>query len=79
MSVENVFSLIKENEVKFVDLHFTDNKSKEQHIYIPAHQNEAKFLEDDKMFDGSSVDGWQGIKESDMGMMTAPSSLVLDP
>lgn len=69
MSVENVLSLIQENEVKFVDLRFTDTKGKEQHISIPAHQIDADFFEDGKMFDGSSVAGWKGINESDMVMM----------
>lgn len=78
MSVENVLSLIQENEVKFVDLRFTDTKGKEQHISIPAHQIDADFFEDGKMFDGSSVAGWKGINESDMVMMPDPSSAVLD-
>ncbi len=79
MSVENVLSLIQENEVKFVDLRFTDTKGKEQHISIPAHQIDADFFEDGKMFDGSSVAGWKGINESDMVMMPDASSAVLDP
>lgn len=79
MSVENVLSLISENEVKFVDLRFTDTKGKEQHISIPAHQVDADFFEDGKMFDGSSVAGWKGINESDMVMMPDPTSAVLDP
>ncbi|HDY7895484.1 TPA: glutamate--ammonia ligase [Vibrio vulnificus] len=79
MSVENVLSLIQENEVKFVDLRFTDTKGKEQHISIPSHQIDADFFEDGKMFDGSSVAGWKGINESDMVMMPDASSAVLDP
>jgi len=79
MSVENVLSLIQENEVKFVDLRFTDTKGKEQHISIPAHQIDADFFEDGKMFDGSSVAGWKGINESDMVMMPDAASAVLDP
>ncbi|MCG3758692.1 glutamate--ammonia ligase [Vibrio cincinnatiensis] len=79
MSVENVLSLIQENEVKFVDLRFTDTKGKEQHISIPAHQIDADFFEEGKMFDGSSVAGWKGINESDMVMMPDSSSAVLDP
>ncbi|MBN3494807.1 glutamate--ammonia ligase [Vibrio neptunius] len=79
MSVENVLSLIQENEVKFVDLRFTDTKGKEQHISIPAHQIDADFFEEGKMFDGSSVAGWKGINESDMVMMPDASSAVLDP
>ncbi|WP_229611482.1 glutamate--ammonia ligase [Vibrio parahaemolyticus] len=79
MSVENVLSLIQENEVKFVDLRFTDTKGKEQHISIPAHQIDADFFEEGKMFDGSSVAGWKGINESDMVMMPDASSAALDP
>ncbi len=79
MSVENVLALIQENEVKFIDLRFTDTKGKEQHISIPAHQIDADFFEDGKMFDGSSVAGWKGINESDMVMMPDASSAVLDP
>ncbi|MEO0888573.1 MAG: glutamate--ammonia ligase [Pseudomonadota bacterium] len=79
MSVENVLSLIQENEVKFVDLRFTDTKGKEQHISIPAHQIDADFFEEGKMFDGSSIAGWKGINESDMVMMPDASSAVLDP
>ncbi|RSD32845.1 glutamate--ammonia ligase [Vibrio pectenicida] len=79
MSVENVLSLIQENEVKFVDLRFTDTKGKEQHISVPTHQVDAEFFEEGKMFDGSSVAGWKGINESDMVMMPDASSAVLDP
>ncbi|WP_394135709.1 glutamate--ammonia ligase [Aliivibrio fischeri] len=79
MSVENVLALIQENEVKFIDLRFTDTKGKEQHISIPSHQIDADFFEEGKMFDGSSVAGWKGINESDMVMMPDPTSAVLDP
>ncbi|MCP3697559.1 MAG: glutamate--ammonia ligase [Aliivibrio sp.] len=79
MSVENVLALIQENEVKFIDLRFTDTKGKEQHISIPSHQVDADFFEEGKMFDGSSVAGWKGINESDMVMMPDASSAVLDP
>ncbi|CED70195.1 glutamine synthetase [Aliivibrio wodanis] len=79
MSVENVLALIQENEVKFIDLRFTDTKGKEQHISIPSHQVDADFFEEGKMFDGSSVAGWKGINESDMVMMPDAASAVLDP
>ncbi|KUI97076.1 glutamate--ammonia ligase [Vibrio sp. MEBiC08052] len=79
MSVENVLSLIQENEVKFVDLRFTDTKGKEQHVSIPAHQIDADFFEEGKMFDGSSIAGWKGINESDMVLMPDASTAVLDP
>ncbi|OOF33523.1 glutamate--ammonia ligase [Salinivibrio costicola] len=79
MSVENVLALIQENEVKFIDLRFTDTKGKEQHVSIPSHQVDDDFFEEGQMFDGSSVAGWKGINESDMVMMPDASSAVLDP
>ncbi len=79
MSAESVLAQIKEQDVKFVDLRFTDTKGKEQHVSLPHHQIDAGFFEDGKMFDGSSIQGWKGINESDMILMPDPSTAVLDP
>ena len=79
MSVENVLKLIKENEVKFVDLRFTDTKGKEQHVTVPVSQVSADMFEDGKMFDGSSITGWKGINDSDMILLPDPTTAVLDP
>jgi glutamine synthetase len=76
---QTVLNLIKDNEVKFVDLRFTDTKGKEQHVTIPSHQVDEDFFEDGKMFDGSSISGWKGINESDMVLMPDADSVVLDP
>ncbi|ETS31610.1 type I glutamate--ammonia ligase [Photorhabdus temperata] len=79
MSAEHVLTMIEEHQVKFIDLRFTDTKGKEQHMTIPAHQVNADFFEDGKMFDGSSIHGWKGINESDMVLMPDPSTAMLDP
>ncbi|WMQ74100.1 MAG: Glutamine synthetase [Sodalis sp.] len=82
MSVEQVMSMLKEHEVKFVDLRFTDTKGKEQHVTIPAPVKKEEvddFFEEGKMFDGSSIGGWKGINESDMVLMPDASSAVMDP
>ena len=79
MSAANVLALIKEQEVKFVDLRFTDTKGKEQHVSVPHHQIDEGFFEDGKMFDGSSIAGWKGINESDMVLMPDASTALLDP
>ena len=79
MSAESVLALIKEHDVKFVDLRFTDTRGKEQHISIPHHQVNEDFFTEGKMFDGSSIAGWKGIEKSDMVMMPDPSTAVLDP
>jgi glutamine synthetase len=74
-----VLSLLKEKEVKFVDLRFTDTRGKEQHVTVPASTIDQGFFDDGKMFDGSSIAGWKGINESDMVLMPDPSTAVMDP
>ena len=79
MSASKVQKLIKDNDVKFVDLRFTDTRGKEQHVTVPAHEINAAFFKDGKMFDGSSIAGWKGINESDMILMPDTTTAVLDP
>ena len=66
MSVENILKTIKDEDVKFVDIRFTDTRGKEQHVSVPAHEVEEDLFEQGMMFDGSSISGWKGISESDM-------------
>ncbi len=75
---EKTLNLIKENDVKWVDLRFTDTKGKEQHVTFPAAVVNESFM-DGVMFDGSSVAGWKGINESDMILKPDDTTAVLDP
>jgi glutamine synthetase len=75
----NVMKMIKEQEVKFVDLRFTDTRGKEQHVSLPAAMINEALFQDGKMFDGSSIAGWKGIEASDMVLMPEPDTAVLDP
>jgi len=75
----DVLSLIKEKEIRYVDLRFTDTRGKEQHVTVPASVVDAKFFVDGKMFDGSSIAGWKGINESDMVLMPDATTAVPDP
>lgn len=78
MKPVDVLELIKEKEVTFVDLRFTDTRGKEQHVTMPSSQINEDFFEEGKMFDGSSIAGWKGIQESDMILMPEPATAVLD-
>jgi glutamine synthetase len=78
MTPAEVLGLIKEKEVKFIDLRFTDTVGKEHHVTIPAHIVDEDLFEDGKMFDGSSISGWKGINESDMILMPDAASAVID-
>jgi glutamine synthetase len=76
---ELTLNLIKENEVRWVDLRFTDTRGKEQHVTIPSKEVHEDFFEGGKMFDGSSISGWKGINDSDMVLMPDDTTSVLDP
>lgn len=79
MAGENVLNMMRENNVKFVDLRFTDTRGKEQHVSVLADVVDEDFFVDGKMFDGSSIAGWKGINESDMILMPDEGTAVLDP
>ena len=79
MTPEQVLTLMKDNDVKFVDLRFTDTRGKEQHVTMPASVVDEDLFEDGKMFDGSSIAGWKGIHESDMILMPEAETAVMDP
>src|SRR6202161_3335081 len=79
MSSRDVLHLIKEKEVKWADLRFTDTRGKEQHVSIPSRYVTEEFFVEGKMFDGSSIAGWKGINESDMILLPDATTAVLDP
>lgn len=77
--MSRTLSLIKEHDIKWVDLRFTDTKGKEQHLSIPSSYIDDEFFESGQMFDGSSIAGWKGIDESDMILMPDDSTATIDP
>ncbi len=79
MAAADVLKMIKDNEVRFVDLRFTDTRGKEQHVSIPAHVVSEGWFESGHAFDGSSIAGWKGIQASDMLLMADPETARLDP
>ena len=76
---ESILKLITENEVKMVDLRFTDTLGKEQHVSVPVGVVDADFFEVGKMIDGSSIKGWQKIHQSDLALLPDTTTAVLDP
>ena len=78
-SPADVLKMIKDNDIKFVDLRFTDTRGKEQHTSVPAKQFDTSKFEDGHAFDGSSIAGWKGIQASDMLLMPDADSARVDP
>ena len=75
----DIMKTIQDNDVKFIDLRFTDPKGKEQHVTVPASVADESFFKNGKMFDGSSIAGWKDINESDMILMPDTDTAVIDP
>ncbi|AHB48615.1 glutamine synthetase [Hyphomicrobium nitrativorans NL23] len=77
-TVNDVLQLIKDKDVKFVDLRFTDTKGKMQHVTADVSCVDADMFEG-YAFDGSSIAGWKGIESSDMFLKPDPVSAHIDP
>ena len=78
-NIQNIMDMIKEHDVQFIDLRFTDPRGKWQHTAQHVSTVNDDFFNDGIMFDGSSIAGWKAINESDMTLMPDPDSAVMDP
>jgi len=78
-SASEIMKQIKENDVKFVDLRFTDPRGKLQHVTMDVSAVDEDMFADGVMFDGSSIGGWKAINESDMVLMPDPQTVHMDP
>nr|WP_261402843.1 type I glutamate--ammonia ligase [Chenggangzhangella methanolivorans] len=78
-SVGDIMKFIKENDVKYVDLRFTDPKGKWQHVTFDITMVDEEFFAEGQMFDGSSIAGWKAINESDMLLMPDVATACIDP
>lgn len=69
---------LQENDVRFMRLQFTDIIGHNKNVEVPASQFD-KALDGEIMFDGSSIEGFTRIEESDMLLKPDFSSYRLDP
>ena len=65
-TAKDVLDLIKSEDVKYVDLRFTDPRGKWQHVTFDISMVDDEFLTEGTAFDGSSIAGWKAINESDI-------------
>src|SRR3954469_20537872 len=75
----DVLKLMKDKEIEWVDLRFTDPKGKWQHLTMCAVAVGEDELSDGFMFDGSSIAGWKAINESDMILKPDLDAVWVDP
>ena len=79
MTAEAILKKIKDEDIKYVDLRFTDPRGKWQHVTMDRSMADEDLFAEGTMFDGSSISGWKAINESDMVLMPDPGTAVLDP
>lgn len=79
MEVKKVLERIKNENIKFVDLRFTDTKGKEQHVTLPTTVFDENKFTSGQVFDGSSIAGWKGIEASDMLLKPDANQSYIDP
>ena len=78
-TASEILKQIKDKDVKFVDLRFTDPKGKMHHVTMDVVCVDEDMFTDGVMFDGSSIAGWKAINESDMVLMPDPETVHMDP
>ncbi|HOK80073.1 MAG TPA: glutamine synthetase family protein, partial [bacterium] len=78
MTSKDVLKMVKENDVRFVRLWFTDLLGQVKSFAITSRELEGA-LENGMGFDGSSITGYQRIEESDMIAMPDPSTFAILP
>ena len=77
-SREDIIKLVEEEDVEFIRLQFTDIFGNLKNLAITAGQL-GKALDNDCMFDGSSIEGFTGVEESDMYLHPDYSTLEIFP
>jgi glutamine synthetase len=75
----DVLKLVKDQDVKIVDLRFMDLPGLWQHFSVPARELKESSFEEGFGFDGSSIRGFQAIHESDMLVVPDAETAFVDP
>ena len=75
---EDIMQLVEDEDVEFIRLQFTDIFGNLKNVAITSSQLE-KALDNECMFDGSSIEGFARIEESDMYLYPDFSTLEIFP
>jgi len=78
MNGKDVIKRIKEDEIKFISFQFTDVNGVVKSVDGPLNQVE-RALQEGIWFDGSSVEGFARIQESDMHLVIDPDTYAVLP
>jgi glutamine synthetase len=76
---KDILKMIEDKEVEWVDVRFTDPKGAWHHLTMCSNVIGEDELTDGLMFDGSSIEGWKAINESDMILKPDLDACYIDP
>jgi glutamine synthetase len=76
--INNLISQVQQNQVRFIDLQFTDILGMVKNVTIPVQELEDA-LQNGIQFDGSSIEGFARIAESDMHLRPDPATFAILP
>jgi glutamine synthetase len=77
-SISELLARVEQENIHFIDLQFTDVVGVVKNVTIPAHELPIA-LQNGLWFDGSSVEGFVRIAESDMHLRPDPSTFAVIP
>ncbi|WP_456383488.1 type I glutamate--ammonia ligase [Hydrogenimonas sp.] len=78
-NIDEFYRFCEQNDVKFVDLRFTDIKGAWHHLTYLLSALDKDMLQNGLPFDGSSIEAWQPINKSDMILKPDIETAFLDP
>jgi glutamine synthetase len=82
MDQASILNLLRNHDIKFVDLRFTDTLGKEHHLTLPSRQileSNQQWFSQGQTIDGSSIQGWKNIECSDMVLLPDAKTAKIDP
>jgi glutamine synthetase len=79
MDAKQVLQMLKEKDVKYVDMRFSDFGGVVHHVTQDIRTIDEGTFAEGIMFDGSSIAGWKDISQSDMTLMPDPATAHIDP
>ena len=77
-SVQDIMSIIKENDIKMVDFKMVDINGQYRHVTIPAQNFSEETMKSGIGFDASNY-GYAVVEKSDMVFIPDPDTAVIDP
>ncbi|HEY4643700.1 MAG TPA: glutamine synthetase, partial [Bacteroidota bacterium] len=79
ITVREVTRVIKERDIRFIELKFLDLLGSLQHMTLPIEVFDERMFIEGVGFDGSSIRGFQRIHESDMLIKPDAATMFIDP